>query len=186
MPVWVCLSFLAISAAAQTDAPSEGASSDEIIVTGERASRTLRETPSSVVVLTPDDLESDADRLDSVLEQIPNIQFGSGGQGPTIRGQDSTGVLQDLPAFLGGSRPRVAVQIDGRAISYNEFVNGATPMWDVERVEVFRSPQSTTQGRNSIAGAIFVHTADPTYEWEGKARLIHAGLDIWQGSAAVS
>ena len=188
MPDWACLTLLAVIAASQADAPDERSSSDEIIVTGERASRTLRETPSSVVVFTPSDLDAlaGADRLDSVLEQIPNVQFGNGGQGPTIRGQDSTGVLQDLPAFLGGSRPRLTVQVDGRAISYNEFVNATVPMWDVERVEVFRSPQSTTQGRNSIAGAIFVNTADPTYEWEGKARLIHASLGTWQGSAAVS
>jgi len=168
--------------------PIVPADPEEIVVTGERIPRTLRETPSSVVVFTAPmiDGEAGADRLDQLLEQVPNVQMGSGGQGPTIRGQDSTGVLQDLPAFLGGTRPRVTVQVDGRAVSYNEFVSGVAPLWDVERVEVFRSPQSTTQGRNSIAGAIFVYTNDPTYEWEGRARLIHGNFDTWQGSAAVS
>lgn len=184
--VCIVASAAASGSPQQVIAAEEGQA--EIIVTGERAPRSLRETPSSVVVLTEDSIESQAgvDRLDQLLEQIPNIQVGSGGQGPTFRGQDSTGVLQDLPAFLGGTRSRVALQVDGRAVSYNEFVNGVTGLWDVERVEVFRSPQSTTQGRNSIAGAIFVHTNDPVYEWEARARLIHGDLRTWQGSALIS
>lgn len=159
-----------------------------IIVTGERVPRSLKATPSSLAVFTADDLDAQAgaDRLDQILEGIPNIQLGNGGQGPTIRGQDSTGVLQDLPAFLGGTRPRVTLQVDGRAVSYSEFVSGVAPLWDVERVEIFRSPQSTTQGRNSIAGAIFVTTNDPTYEWQARGRLVHASFGTWQGSALVS
>ena len=185
-PVWMAV--LAAVAAQQQPAPPPTDSAHEIIVTGERVPRTLRETPSSVAVVTEDSIESQAgvDRLEQLLEQIPNVQMGSGGQGPTLRGQDSTGVLQDLPAFLGGTRSRVALQVDGRAVSYNEFVSGVAPLWDVERVEVFRSPQSTTQGRNSIAGAIFVQTNDPTYEWEGRARLIHGNLGTSQGSALIS
>lgn len=182
---FICAALLTTHTADQGHQPSQPW---EIVVTGERVDRTLRSTPSSVVVYTPSTIEAEAgaDRLDQLFEQIPNIQTGSGGQGSTIRGQDSTGVLQDLPAFLGGTRPRVTVQVDGRPVSYNEFTSGVAPLWDVERVEVFRSPQSTTQGRNSIAGAIFVTTNEPTYYWEGRARLIHGSLDTWQGSAVIS
>jgi iron complex outermembrane receptor protein len=126
------------------------------------------------------------DRLDQILDQLPNVQLGNGGQGPTIRGQDSTGVLQDLPAFLGGTRPRVTLQVDGRAVAYNEFVFGVAPLWDISQVEVFRSPQTTTLGRNSIAGAIIIATADPSLEWETKWRAIHGSASTWQGSAVIS
>ncbi len=159
----------------------------EIIVTGERVPRTIRETPSSVVALTADAIEAtSADRLDQILEMIPNVQVGSGEEGPAIRGQDSTGVLRGLFAFLGGTRPRVTVQIDGRPVTYYEYVSGAEPLWDIERVEVWRSPQTTTQGRNSIAGAIFIETADPTFDWEGRARAIVGGLGTRQVSGVVS
>ena len=84
-----------------------------------------------------------------------------------IRGQISAGVLSGLPAFLGGARPRTVVQIDGRTITFNEFQNSAEGPWDVDRVEIFRSPQTTTQGVNSDRRAIFIHTADPTFNWEG-------------------
>jgi len=160
----------------------------EVVVTGERVARPLQKTPSSVVVATAADIEAQAspNRLEQLLALIPNLQLGSGSSGPTIRGQDSTGVLVALPAFLGGARPRLTLQVDGRALGYHEFVFGLASIWDVQQVEVFRSPQTTTQGRNSIAGAIFVRTNDPTYAWEGRARVLGGGLDTWQGSAVVS
>lgn len=126
------------------------------------------------------------DRLDQLLDLIPNVTLGPSNLGPAIRGQDTTGALQDLPAFLGGNRPRATLQVDGRAVGHNEFVFGATPVWDVERIEVFRSPQTTTQGRNSIAGAIFVETKDPTYRWDIGARAIAGNLDTRQLSGVVS
>jgi iron complex outermembrane recepter protein len=160
----------------------------EVVVTGERQSRPHSETASSVVVITAEMNEAlaGADRIEDVLSLVPNVQAGSGGEGPTIRGQDSTGVLRDLPAFLGGTRPRVTLQVDGRAVSFNEFVFGLSSVWDVDRIEVFRSPQTTTQGRNSIAGAIFIETRDPGYQWESRVRALGGNYDTWQASGVVS
>jgi iron complex outermembrane recepter protein len=167
---------------------SEESTLQELVVTGERLARPQSETASSVVVNTGESIESlsGADRIEQVLALTPNVQFGSGAVGPTIRGQDSTGVLRDLPAFLGGTRPRATLQVDGRAVSFNEFVFGLSSVWDVDRVEVFRSPQTTTQGRNSIGGAIFVETRDPGYEWEGRVRVLGGNYDTRQGSAVIS
>lgn len=87
---------------------------DDIVVTGERTPRPVRDTPSSVVVLTRSAIEATgADRLDQLLELVPNVQVGSGEEGPAIRGQDSTGALRNLFAFLGG---RHAVDGIGREI----------------------------------------------------------------------
>jgi outer membrane receptor protein involved in Fe transport len=160
----------------------------EIIVTGERTPRSLRETPSSVAVVTARDVDAMAspDRIDQVLEMIPNVQMSSGGEGPTIRGQDTTGASRDLYAFLGGNRPRTTLIVDGRPVSFNEFIFGAAPLWDVSRIEVFRSPQTTTQGQNSIAGAIFVVTQDPSATPEYRARAIVGNSHTRQLSAAAS
>src|SRR5436309_14152587 len=99
------LLLAAADAAAPPPKPAEDKPS-EIVVTGERVKRALRDTPSSVRVVTARELEAmPVDRLDQLLAGIPNVQFGSGSQGPVIRGQDSTGVLNSLPAFLGGARP---------------------------------------------------------------------------------
>src|SRR5215211_5522174 len=187
MPVWVCLSLLAVSAASQADAPPANAPSPEIIVTGERVTRSLRETPSSVAVFDEKEIEaSGANRVDQVLALIPNVQLGNGSQGPAIRGMDTTGPLYALPAFLGGNRPRTTLVVDGRPVSYNEFVFGTSPVWDVDRIEVFRSPQTTTQGQNSIAGAIFVNTNDRGLKPEYGIRTIAGSLKMRQVSALIS
>lgn len=159
-----------------------------IVVTGERVARRATETSSSLVALSREEIEalSGADRLEKIIALVPNMQLGSGGEGPTIRGQDSNGPLRDLPAFLGGSRPRVTLQVDGRPISYNELAFGVAELWDVARVEVFRSPQTTTQGRNAIAGAIFVETAEPTFDWEARGRVLTGSGDLRHASVVLS
>src|SRR3546814_10306426 len=133
----------------------------EIVVTGERVSRKLHETASSVLVETGETIDSQAspDRIEQLLQAIPNVQLGTGGEGPTIRGQDSTGVVPDLPAFLSGSRPRTTIQIDGRSATYYELAFGLTSVWDVERLEVFRSRSeehtSELQSLMRISYAVF-------------------------------
>ena len=167
--------------------PAAGTDPGTIVVTGERVKRSLKETSSSVTVVTARDIEaSGADRVEQVLALVPNVQLGSGSEGPAIRGLDTTGALTGLPAFLGGNRPRTTLIVDGRRQTYHEFVFGSAPVWDLERVEVFRSPQTTTQGQNSIAGAIFAYTRAPSFAPEYRARLIAGNLRTRQASVVAS
>jgi len=183
VPVWL----LAAQAMVAETPDGAGTEPTEIVVTGERVRRSLKDTASSVAVVTDEELEArPVDRIEQVLAAIPNVQLGHGSEGPAIRGLDTTGPLQALPAFLGGNRPRTTVVVDGRAATYNEFVFGAQPTWDVARVEVFRSPQTTTQGQNSIAGAIFVYTADPSFNPEYRLRGIYGDFKTRQLSAVAS
>jgi iron complex outermembrane recepter protein len=186
----VALFWLAASAAGVAQAPASAApdNPETIIVTGERAKRTLKDTPSSVVVFDKRDLDKLAapDRLQQLLALVPNVLIPTSRDPPSIRGQTSIGVLQGLPAFLGGARPRTVVQIDGRTVTFNEFVNSSEGLWDVDHVEVFRSPQTTTQGTNAIGGAIFIHTADPTFDYEARGRVIVGQSQRRQVSAVVS
>ena len=173
-------------AVAQSAAQSESPLSD-IVITGERTHRSLRDTTSSVEVFDRQRIEAtSADRIEQVLNLIPNVQMSSGGEGPTIRGEDTTGPSRDLYAFLGGTRPRTTLIVDGRAVTFNEFVYGISPLWDVDRIEVFRSPQTITQGRNSIAGAIFINTADPAFFPEYAARAIVGSARTRQFSASAT
>ena len=185
------VAFLAAIAASAAEPAAGGPEPDpsaDIIVTGERSPRKLQDTAASVAVFMPRQVERlpGADRLESLLPLIPNVQIGSGGEGPAIRGQDTTGVLRDLPAFLGGTRPRTTLQIDGRPADYFELVFGFTSLWDLAQAEIYRSPQTITHGRNAIAGAIFLRTADPTASWETKARAIAGSNGRVQLSAAAS
>lgn len=178
------------AAAAQAVAPvaePPKEQSQDIIVTGERVKRKLRDTPSSVAVFTGHEIDAaPVDRMEQLIASVPNVVVVSSSQGPSIRGQDSTGVLNSLPAFLGGARPRATVEVDGRAMGFQEFIFGSAPLWDVKQVEVFRSPLTVTHGRNSIGGGIVITTNDPTYDWEGAGRLIAGDFDTREVSAAVS
>ena len=172
--------------AGESDPPVRS-DSEDIIVTGERVPRTVRQTSSSVIVVSQKDIEATgADRVDQILALVPNLRLGNGSQGPAIRGLDTTGPLSALPAFLGGNRPRMTIIVDGRPVTYNEFVFGTFPVWDVRRIEVFRSPQTTTQGQNSIAGAIFVNTNDPSASPEYSVRGIAGDYGTRQVSAVAS
>jgi outer membrane receptor protein involved in Fe transport len=177
----------AASAAAAPAPEPQKEQSQDIIVTGERVQRRLRDTPSSVAVFTAREIDAaPVDRMEQLIASVPNVVVVSSSQGPSIRGQDSTGVLNSLPAFLGGARPPATVEVDGRAVGFQEFIFGNAPLWDVKQVEVFRSPLTVTHGRNSIGGGIVITTNDPTYDWEGAGRVIAGDFDTKEASAAVS
>jgi outer membrane receptor for ferrienterochelin and colicin len=117
-------------AEADPASPAAEESLDEaVIVTGERVLRSVRKTSSSVEVVSRQQLEATvgADRIEQALELVPNVEASAGGAAPVIRGQDATGPTRDLPAFLGGTRPRTTLIVDGRAVSYSEFVFGRRP-----------------------------------------------------------
>lgn len=172
------------AAAQQADAP---ANDPEIIVIGERLDQPLGETASSVTVLTGEEVDGRGiDRARDLLDEIPNIYGVAGSRGPAVRGIDSTGATRDLPAFLAGVRPRMAMTVDGREASYHEFVFGALPLWDVKQIEIFRTPQTISRGRNAIAGAVHIVTRDPTFEWEAAARGSVGNYDLATASAMVS
>jgi outer membrane receptor protein involved in Fe transport len=181
----IVLGLATLPSAALANEVADAQNQDSIVVTGERIARTVQETASSVVVTTGDELRdrAGADTVNDVLGFAPNVlTSGSQNNGPTIRGQNTTGILSGVNAFLGGSRPRTTILVDGRPLSFNEFIFGETGAWDIAQVEVFLGPQTTSQGPNSVAGIINVRTSDPTYVLEGAARAIVANYDTYQFS----
>ena len=180
-----CVSVTALlgTAVAQEGAATTVGVLDVIVVTGERFPRTVQETAASVFVDTDETIRARAggDSVADFLELIPNFQVaGNQNNGPTIRGQNSTGVLSGINAFFGGSRQRATILLDGRPLSFNEFIFGQTGSWDVDRIEVFLGPQTTAQGPDSIAGAVYVNTNDPTYEYEGAVRALAGNFETYQ------
>lgn len=147
---------------------------DAVKVTAEKSGRSLKDTPTSTVVLDAATLdERGIDNSDQVLDHIPNVtSSGAGNLAPAVRGVDGTGSAQAVDAFFAGSRARLNVQIDGRPASYNEVVYGNGSLWDVEQVEMLRGPQSTLQGRNAMAGTLAIKTRDPSWTPEGGVRVV--------------
>lgn len=164
---------------------------EEISVSGEKITRPLQQTASSVSVLTWEDIERSVNRssVSEALLGTPNVNFpASGGLGgaPTIRGQDSEGPNSGATAFFGGTVPRTIVNIDGHNLAYNELVFGNVPIWDVNSIEVFRGPQTISQGANSIAGAIIIRTNDPTFVPESRFQAVYGTRDLMRAAAMLN
>ncbi|WP_236176242.1 TonB-dependent receptor [Pseudomonas qingdaonensis] len=148
-------------------APGKGAVTFEpIMITGEKLERDLKNTASSVSVKTAHDIERQNTgnaSVHEVLNDVPNVIYTDSVGAPIIRGQDTQGPNNGQNQFWGGTVPRATINLDGHYLNYNEMFFGATSVWDVDSIEVFRGPQTTSQGANAIAGAIIVNTKDPTF-----------------------
>ena len=138
---------------------------ETIVVTGQKIDRQLQETPTSVAVISEQQLEDELllDLYD-VIDQVPNVS-GTFGNDFSIRGINAFNVSGSGSSYL------ASVYVDGAALPYRMIQQGGFSVWDLEQIEVLRGPQSTLQGRNALAGAIWMTTRQPTYEWEGKGRV---------------
>ncbi len=160
-------------------------SMEHIIVLGEKTERTLKDTSSSVSVITEETLKTmQSLTMSNAIAEIPNVVVLSGAT-PDIRGVSGNGGASGFNAFSGGAKARVSTLIDGVVEPFVAFVTADSGIWDVEQIEVFRGPQSTNNGRNSIGGAIYVKTKDPSFDWEGAARLGYRNQDSYIDSSVV-
>lgn len=75
--------------------------------------------------------------------------------------------------------------VDGATGSFNAN-QGASNLWDVNQVEILRGPQSTVQGRNVLAGALIINTADPEYDFRSKVRAITGSEETYQFSGMIT
>ncbi|RLQ85220.1 TonB-dependent receptor [Notoacmeibacter ruber] len=163
---------------------------ETITVSGENLERSVRQTASSIAVMTDDDIQrrfGDESVLEAV-SRVPNVTVPAEGgllSAPTIRGQASEGPNSGATAFFSGTTPRTAVEVDGRTLNFNELIFGFSSLWDVESIEVYRGPQTISQGANSIAGAVIIDTKDPTFEPEFRAQTQYGSYDRF-GAAMVA
>lgn len=162
----IAISLASAAVVAEEVAVDEDAKKlDTFIVTGQKLERSLQDTKESVVVLTGEEFEArNLTELTDVIQQTPGI---SGDQfGFRIRGvRSSDGAIQPNRGDL------ASVVIDGVTTSGWVKSGAVGQLWDVSQVEILRGPQSTNLGRNALAGAIIVNTADPVYANEGKVRV---------------
>lgn len=159
---------------------------EEMLVTAEIIDRPLSKSATSIKLFTEEDLKNNPGlfTVDDVLNRTANISAVIGtGKAPTIRGVDGTGPAQGGDAFFAGSRARLNWLIDGRPANVNEITYGDMGIWDLERIEILRGPQSTLTGRNSIAGTVVIKTNDPSFEQENAFQIAFGNHDQRRTSA---
>lgn len=173
------LAALAAPSAAFADEATSSEEQNEIIVTGEKAVRSLQETTASVSVTTEIRLaEENILTIQDVYNRTANVSETYGAAGFSIRGIDQRGVSG------GGDAATATVFVDGAPVPQDVLSNGPTDMWDVAQVEIFRGPQSTIQGLNALAGAVHIRTQDPTFDWSLRGRALLSSFDTTQFAVA--
>jgi iron complex outermembrane receptor protein len=140
----------------------------EVTVTGEKIERKLHETLTSVAVATDKDIQKHGDQtLTDIMARTPGVYTQSRNENWGIRGVPVSGFDDQGPQSLNNA---ISVYVDG-ALQSNRFITmSPLSLWDTKQVEVFRGPQSTVQGRNALAGAVVIQTADPEFENKMAAR----------------
>lgn len=162
---------------------------EPIIITGEKVERDLKNTASSVTVKSGREIDREktgSSTVTEVLNDVPNVIYTDSVGAPVIRGMDSQGPNNGQNVFWGGTVPRATINLDGHYLNYNEMYYGATSVWDLDSIEVFRGPQTTSQGANAIAGAIIVNTRDPSFTPEAAYQAEVGNYDSRRTSLAVS
>ncbi len=172
------------AALAQSDDASEqqaaSRSLDEVVVTARKKAETLQSVPVSAFVTPGDDIANrGVTTIQDLSRSMPAVQFSKGttSNRQIIRGVGSG----DNPAFEQSVGTFVDEIYKGRART------SEAALFDIERVEVLKGPQTTYFGANAIAGAVNILTRDPGDAFEGNIRaLYNPTFDGFQVEAGVS
>lgn len=150
---------------------------EQIIVYGSRTSNTLEDTLGSVAVISRKDIEDmDLRSFRETFRIMANVMDSDWVDGGfIIRGVNSEGLTP-------GGNPLASLYIDGVQQTVNGARRGSRGVWDVEQVEVYRGPQSTLSGRASLAGAVYIKTRDPQFDWDASVRGIYGTDDLTSGA----
>ncbi len=157
------LFFTAVQADEANRADTGAQPIDDIVVTARRREESLREIPISVTALTGTQLEArQIHAMDQLGDVVPNLQLDK-----AAPSSGSSSVGQIFIRGIGQSDytpvtdPGVAMYVDG--IYIGRSPGNVLDLIDIDRVEVLRGPQGTLFGRNSIGGAIKVHSRLPSF-----------------------
>lgn len=158
---------------------------DKIVIKGEKSEKLLKDTASSVSVITDETLGTmQHTTISDAVSDLANV-VALKGQVPDIRGVSGNGASGGFNSIAGGAKARVSTLIDGVAEPFVADLTGDSGIWDIEQIEVYRGPQSTINGRNSIGGTVFIKTNDPTFDWEGAARVGYRTEEQYIDTAAM-
>jgi iron complex outermembrane receptor protein len=160
------LAILIAGYAASSLVASQTPALEEIYVTAQKRTQSLKDVPISLNAITGVKLEeSGITSIERMADYIPSFNMTQTGIGTniSIRGITS-GVNQ-------GFEQSAAQFVDG--IHFGRAQLARAPFLDIERIEVLRGPQSILFGKNSTAGAVSLTTAKPTDEFEGKFTLLY-------------
>ncbi|MEH6517848.1 MAG: TonB-dependent receptor [Halioglobus sp.] len=152
---------------------------EEVVVTATKRAESLSDVSLSVAVLDGKKMaDAGIENADDIGRYIPNTLIDSNGRSSSV-------VIRGLGSGNNrGFESSVGLFIDGVYYGRDTYLQNA--YFDLERVEVVRGPQGTLFGKNTIAGAINITTANPEDEFGGYVKGIFGDFNKRQYEGAVS
>lgn len=167
----IAVCAIAAPAGAQPVAADDSAGRDGTIfvtATKRAGGEALSEVPASITVIDSEQLaQRQFQDLSSLTYATPGVALDPIG---TFRGVANfsirgLGINSSIPSI----DPAVGLFVDGVYMGIN--AGTVFEALDVTSVELLRGPQGDLFGRNTTGGAVLVNTGDPTWDWQGHARL---------------
>jgi iron complex outermembrane receptor protein len=171
LTVMSTLAMFAAPAMAQTAPAAQGTTGqsetsdklEEVVVTARRRSESTQDVPIAVDTFTAAQIQAAGiENPRDFIAMVPNMTLvetqNVGNAFITVRGISQAR----------NSEPSVAVLVDG-VLEPNPYEFNQE-LVDVTHIEVLKGPQGALYGRDAIAGAIIINTADPPDHFEGSAR----------------
>ncbi len=161
------VALFASPAVAQSQ-PADDSRLDVIIITANQREEDLQDVPVSAASLPDDQIEAIFAAGEDVLALAARV--------PALYAESSNGRV--APRFyirgLGNTDFDVAasqpVSIIMDDVVMENVVLKSTPIFDVDRIEVYRGPQGTLFGRNTTAGIVRFTSVKPTEEFDARAQ----------------
>lgn len=155
----------------------------DIVVTARRRTERLQDVPVAVTAIGSETMKTAGiDKIADLPKLAPSLTFVE------VAFSQNLGIRGIFSGENQGLEQSVGTYVDG--ISRGRPFQARIPFMDVERVEVLRGPQSILFGKNSVAGALNVATAQPTDSFQGYAEgeVVHydTDLDAYTAEGAIS
>ena len=137
---------------------------DEVVVTGSRSERMLKDVPVITRVITNHDIKQiNPPDFKTLLEyELPGLQFESAGHGTALPAMSFQGVAAQYVLFLVDGE-RLAGEGATNNIDYNMLdIN------NIERVEIIKGAASALYGSNALGGVVNIITKNPDRPFVGQ------------------
>ena len=135
---------------------------EEIIVIAQKRAQSLQDVPVSMTALTGEKIHAAGmHSFNELIDYVPNLM--------TSENAVSTNFI--MRGVGPGAQQSLGVYVDGVQLAKGRQIRSG--LFDLQQVEVLRGPQGILFGKNTLAGAINVHSKTPTIgdPTEGKMSL---------------
>ncbi|AYV46037.1 TonB-dependent receptor [Caulobacter flavus] len=154
-------SLLALTLAGQAFAADAPASTEvqEVVVTAQKREQSVLDVPIALTAYSGETLEAlGLSEFEELGQFVPGFDVQN--QSPNNPGFVMRGITSDSGEAT--TEPRVSVYQDGVSISKSR--GSYVELFDLERVEIAKGPQSTLYGRGALIGAVNIIQAKARHE----------------------